>query len=332
MLNEFRQDLISGEWVLFATDRAKRPYFQKDGEVKKIQPPTPIENCPFEEPMNSGNELVWFYPEENKWRIAVFKNKFPAVKPGLCGPDISAGPFKFHPAVGNHDIFIYKDHKRHLSDFTSEEMVEVIRAYKRRYKEIVSVDDCVRYILIFHNFGIESGASVGHPHSQIISLPILPPDVSRSINGSNKFFKENGKNVYDLVVNWERESGQRIVHENERFVAFCPFASKNPYEIRIFSKSAQPHFEELPDDFDGGLAEILLVSLKKMKTALNNPSFNLFIHTAPVEASHTHDYYSWHIEILPRFGKSGGVELATGVDINTIDPDEAAELFRNTNV
>ena len=97
-------------------------------------------------------------------------------------------------------------------------------------------------------------------------------------------------------------------------------------------KSGQPHFEELSDDFDSGLADVLLVSLKKIKKALNNPSFNLFIHTAPVESSHTHDYYSWHIEILPKFTKLGGFELGTDVEINAVDPDEAAKLLRETNI
>jgi len=330
MLNEFRQDLVSGEWVLFATERAKRPYYQKDEE--KNEQATPKEGCPFEDPTSSGNEPVWFYPNDKEWHIAVIKNKFPAIKEGICGPDSSVGPFKIHSAVGSHDLFVYKDHERHFCDFSQDEMIEVIRAYKRRYKEVASMDGCVRYILIFHNFGRESGASISHPHSQLLSMPILPPDVSRSVNGSYRFFKENGKNVHNLVVDWEMESGTRIIYENDKFVAFCPFVSRNPYEIRIFMKSGQPHFEELSDDFDGQLAEVLLLSLKKIKKALNNPSFNLFIHTAPIESSHTHDYYSWHIEILPRFSKLGGVELATGVDINAIDPDEAAELFRKTDV
>ncbi len=330
MLNEFRQDLVSGDWVLFATERARRPYHEQKNEEDTAY--TSKENCPFEDPKSSGNDPVWFYPDEKEWRIAVVKNKFPSVKPGVCGPEMSTGPFKVHPAAGNHDLFIYKDHDRHFGDFSLDTMVEVVRAYKRRYKEIVSTDGCVRYVLIFHNFGREGGASIYHPHSQIISMPILPPDVSRSISGSYNFFKEHGKNVHDLMLNWEMESGTRMVYANERFVSFCPFVSKNPYEVRIFMKSGQPHFEELPDDFDGGLADVLLVSLKKIKKALNNPSFNLFIHTAPVESSHKHDYYSWHIEILPKFGKLGGFELGTDIETNAVDPDEAAKLLRETNI
>ena len=328
-LNEFRQDLISGDWVLFATERAKRPYRKQNNEDAGY---ASKDTCLFENPMSSGNEPVWFFPGEKDWRIAVVKNKFPSVKPGVCGPEGSFGPFKVHPAVGNHDLFIYRDHDRHLADFSLEEMAEVIRAYKKRYKEIAHIGNCVRYVLIFHNFGRDGGASIYHPHSQIMSLPILPPDVSRSVRCSYNFFKEHGKSVYDQMVNWEMESGARIVYKNDKFVAFCPFVSRNPYEVRIFMKSGQPHFEELSDDFDNELADVLLVSLKKIKKALDNPSFNMFIHTAPVESSHSHDYYSWHIEILPRFSKLGGFELGTDVEMNAVDPDEAAKLLRETNL
>lgn len=329
MLNEFRQDLVSGNWVLFATERASRPYHQQNSKEDAY---ALKEGCPFEDPISFGNEPVWFYPNEKEWRIVVIKNKFPAVKPGVCGPENSIGPFKVHSAVGDHDLFIYKDHDRHLADFSLDEMTAVIKAYKKRYKEIAYIGGCVRYVLIFHNFGREGGASIYHPHSQIISMPILPPDVSRSIEGSYNFFKEYGKNVHDLMLNWEMESGTRIIYANDKFAAFCPFVSKNPYEVRIFMKSGQPHFEELSDDFDDGLADVLLVSLKKIKKALNNPSFSLFIHTAPVELSHTHDYYSWHIEILPKFSKLGGFELGTDIEINAVDPDEAAKLLRDASV
>ena len=150
MLNEFRQDLVSGDWVLFATERANRPFHLQTKEDSEY---TSKDSCPFEDPISSGNEPVWFYPSQKEWRIAVIKNKFPAVKPGVCAPESSFGLFKTHSAVGNHDLFIYKDHDRNLSDFSSDEMVEVIRAYKRRFREVVNSSDCVKYVLIFHNFG-----------------------------------------------------------------------------------------------------------------------------------------------------------------------------------
>lgn len=331
VLNEFRQDLVSGEWVLFATGRAKRSQVQKKDNDNDKDYRSPA-NCPFEDFKRSGNELVWFYPDEKNWQIAVIKNKFPAVVPGICGPGKTAGLFNTHDAIGTHDLFVYRDHDRHLSDFTLDEIVGLICSYKRRYKEIINTKGCIQYILIFHNFGRDAGASIYHPHSQIISMPILPPDVSRSVHGSEKFYREHKNNVYDILVQWELNSRSRIIYENDRFVALCPFASRTPYEVRIFMKKGEPHFEQLPDDFDNELADVLLLVLKKIKKALDDPSFNMFIHTAPVESIHAHDFYNWHIEILPKAKVVAGFEMGTGVDINIVDPDEAAELLRNTDV
>src|SRR3989344_3492851 len=323
VLNEFRQDLVSGEWVLFATGRAKRPHTNENNSVADKEYKS-TKNCPFEDFKKSGNEPVWFNPNETDWKIAVIKNKFPAVKPGICNPATTLGPFNIQEAVGFHDLFVYKDHDKHFADFSKEEIVEVIRTYKRRYREISELEGCVRYILIFHNFGHDAGASLYHPHSQIISMPILPPDVSRSINGSHNFYKDHKERVYDVLMKWEKEHGNRTIYENDLFIAFCPFVSKTPYEIRIFSRDSHSNFEKMPDEFDKYLADVLSTVLKKIKKALGDPSYNLFVHTAPAETEleGVHEFYSWHIEILPKIKIDAGVEMGTGVDVNTVDPDE----------
>ena len=331
-MNEFRQDLISSDWVLFSTARAKRPNGKKEEENSVYKSK---ENCPFEDPVKSGQEIVWGYPNEKEWQAMVIKNKYPAVKQGVCGPDWKTGPFNIFDAVGVHDVIIFKDHDINFSDFTGEQGTEAVRVYKRRYQEIASSGGCIDYVMIFHNSGREAGASIYHPHSQIISTPILPPDVSKSFYGSLKFYQDNKKRVYDLIIDWEREQKKRIIYENDNFIAFCPFVSKKPYEVRIFSKESHAHFERMPDGLDGDLADVLLVSLKKIKKALNDPPYNFFIHTAPVETSSSekiHEFYSWHIEILPKLSISAGFELGTGIDINVVDPDMAAEELRKANV
>jgi UDPglucose--hexose-1-phosphate uridylyltransferase len=328
LLNEFRQDIVSGDWVLFSTKRGKRPIGEKKTEENKAYKSK--ESCPFEDPVKSGQEIVWGYPDEKKWKIMVIKNKYPAVNQGVCGPGWKNGPFNVFDATGVHDVMIFKDHDIHFADFTLEQGIDAIKAYKRRFQEIVSAGGCIDYVMIFHNSGREAGASIYHPHSQIISTPILPPDVSRSFLGSLKFYQDNKKRVYDLIIDWERHEKKRIVYENDHFIAFCPFVSKKPYEIRIFSKESHAHFERMPDELDSELADVLLTSLKKIRKALNNPPFNFFIHTAPVKSSSEklHEFYNWHIEILPKLSISAGFELGTGIDISVVDPDKAAEELR----
>lgn len=338
ILNEFRQDLVSGDWVLFSTGR----WDYKKKDLKFENPYQPKEGCPFEDPKASNQEIVEFFPSTHStgsgqatdWFAVALKNKFPAVKAGLCAPGFKTGPFDIHGAIGSHEIIVYKDHEKHFADFSNEDAVNAIRFYKKRYRDIEKGlnAQCTRYIMTFHNFGREAGASVYHPHSQIISTPILPPDVASSISGSYNYYQKNHRRVYDVIVEWEKEQKKRIVFENDLFIVFCPFVSRTPYEIRIFPKDSHAHFEKMPDEFDKYLAEALIDVLKKLKTALNNPPYNFFIHTAPFENGTTnqaHEYYTWHIEILPRLSIAAGFEFGTGVDINIVDPDKAAEELRN---
>lgn len=337
MLNEFRQDLVSGEWVLFASGRGKRT----SPKIRQVIYQS-LAECPFEDPFNSANQqdLVWGYPNKEDWKIAVIKNKFPALKSGQCIPESNVGPFKTHSAVGEHEIVIYKDHDKGFDEFSKEEILNAIRVYKKRYVELSAMSDCVRYISVFHNHGLEAGASVYHPHSQIISMPILPPDVFRSTSGSFHYYSKHQRRVYDLILEWEMQEGKRIVYENESFVAFCPFVSKYPYEVRIFSKEGDAHFEKISDEQDPFFADAIYNVLQRLRVVLGRPAFNFFIHTAPIEkfannemfGVNINEFYHWHMEIVPHTKTDAGFEIGTGIGINIGDPDEAAEALRNAKV
>lgn len=327
-MSEFRQDLVSGEWVLIAPERAKRP-----DTLKKADFYQPKDSCPFEDLSKNGNEIVWTHPNGDNWEIAVTKNKYPAVRHGTCGPVLKFGPYNVSEGVGEHDLFILRDHDKMLSDLNSDEMLSLVRTYLKRYRE-VSKEDCIEYIMIFHNQGHEAGGSVYHPHSQLISTPILPPFISRIFHGAHDFYKKNNKHVFGLMIDWEKEQGKRIIFENEFFIAFCPFASLFPYQVLILPKNREAHFSQISEEAERPFAEAMSTVLKKINKGLDNPSFNYFIHSAPVGGAlkDLHEFYTWHVEIMPKFSTAAGFEIATGIDINVIDPDKAAELFRNTNV
>ncbi len=331
MPNEFRQDLVSGEWILLATDRAKR-YMDSKSPKKVLGDKS---KCPFEDPEANGNEVIKTYPnkEETDWLIKVSKNKYPAVLE--TAPDLlkKNGPFSVREARGSHEVVIFRNHEMHLHDFSQEEFAQIFKIYQERYAEIAA-RNLGKYIIIFHNKGGNAGASLVHPHSQIMSIPILPPDVKRSISGSEEFYKRNGKRIYDEIVGWEIQEKKRIVYENDFFVAFCPFVSKVPYEVRIFPKDSHAHFEKMPKELLPYLASAMKAVLYKIFKGLDDPDFNFFIHTAPLEGVETepHDFYTWHVEILPRTPIAGGFELGSGIDGSSIDPDEAAALLREIKI
>jgi len=331
-LNEFRQDLVSGDWVLFATGRAKRPHATE--KVDLVENYSELENqCPFDDPRATGQEIISEYKKNNGelW-LTVMTNKYPAVAPGVCMPIETSGPFSHTVANGFHEVLATRDHERALPDFSTEETIILLKAYRERYLEI-SKQECGEYIQIFHNHGKKAGASVSHPHSQIMSTPILPPVVARSVNGSAEFYRQHQKKVHDVMIEWEVEQKKRIIFENDLFIAFCPFASKRPYEIRIFPKISNARFETIGESGLKDCAETLNFCLGRLnKVFAGKLNFNFFIHTAPIRESlelPCSEFYHWHIELLPHYSNLAGFDFSTGIIVNVIDPDQAAEELRN---
>ncbi|OGN01532.1 MAG: hypothetical protein A3B91_00145 [Candidatus Yanofskybacteria bacterium RIFCSPHIGHO2_02_FULL_41_29] len=329
-LNEFRQDLVSGEWVLFMTGRShslRGDEFKDFYQTKR--------ECPFENLLESGQEVIWQYPDVNNLFATLIKNKYPAVRSGLCTTEQSVGPFKIFDPIGDHEVIVYQDHDHGIYKFSLAELEQTVKVYKKRFAELVEKSECAKYILIFHNQGKSAGASVYHSHSQIITMPILPPDVFRSVNGSFQYYKDHKKKVYAELLEWEQKERKRIVYENKEFIVFCPYVSKYPYELRIFSKEGHAHFHQMPDSSDEFFADAVFTAFQKMKVALDSPPFNMFIHTAPLTDEfgvHLHEFYHWHMEIVPHLKIDAGVEIGTGVAINVVDPDECAEVYRNAKV
>lgn len=339
MANEFRQDPVSGDWVLISPGRSKRPGAQEKKDFYQNK-----ENCPFEDPQKSDNKdpllvyshgakIDWTGGLRDEWTTQVVKNKFPAIQDGLCRPSYETGLFRIADGFGFHELVITRDHEKSFAQFTENETLEVLNVYKDRYEHIAN-ESCGEYILIFHNHGRLGGASIYHNHSQILSMPFIPPGIIRSLDGAKNYFDKTGKMVYDILIEEEAHQGNRIVYENESFIAFCPFASRSPYEVRIFPKKAEPDFRNINPEEMPFLAEALNRVLRKLFLGLDDIDYSLFIHTVPpkTQPEGLYNSYRWHIEIMPRSSIVAGVELATNIFINPIDPDDAAKLLREANV
>ncbi|MFA4999488.1 MAG: DUF4921 family protein [Parcubacteria group bacterium] len=327
--SEFRQDVVSGDWVLIAPGRRKKPdEFINKAKRKKI----PKRKCPFEDPQASGNaEPVIIHPEGSfdKWRIQVIPNLYPAVSssPNTVPAIIKDGPYFYLPGVGYHDIVITRGHDDNFPRLSPEEALEVLLVMQERYKE-VSKDERIAYVSVFHNWGLLAGASIYHPHYQIISIPVIPPDVSHSLRGSERYFNENGSCVHCAVIEKEIKEKKRIIFENDNAIVFLPFVSREPFEIRVFPKVHSSFFEDYSKEYLKDVTEALQKALIMLEEKLRKPDYNFFIHTAPVKNKINHSYYHWHIEIQPKISISAGFELGTGIEITVVDPDAAAAFLR----
>lgn len=336
MLNEFRQDPVSGEWVLFSTVRANKPH-PKDGTLFYQSK----EECFFEPERIVRQEapVAKYYHGQivdnnsDDWTTIVIPNKFPLLGRGVCGLIRYTGPFMVVDGNGFHELVITRDHEKSFDKFSDTETAEVIQVYRDRYKTI-SQDKCGEYISIFHNHGRLAGASVYHNHSQIISMPMVPTGVIHHMRGAEEHFKKTGKRIHEVLLAWEMSEDKRIIYQNEHFIALCPYVSRTAYEIKIFPKKPSANFGDISDLEIPFFANVLNVSLKKLSKALGNVDYAFFIHTAPPQKEGLlgYDFYQWHLEIMPRRSIDAGFELGTNVLVNSVDPDEAAIELRNASI
>lgn len=312
---------------MIAPGRAKRPHqLAKKSSKRKV---APQKGCPFEHLEEDGHgKPILLYGSEKDWRLQVVENKYPAFNHrNQCAPILKIGPYSVAEGIGHQDLIITRDHKNNFSALSKKEASQVFEAFRDRYLMLLN-DPCLSYIAIFHNWGPAAGASVYHPHYQMISIPIVPPDVGHSLSGSVNYFKKYKKCVHCVMIDWEKKYKKRILFENGGAIAFAPFVSKNPFEIRIFPKKHLPYFENtLDQDFDS-VAEALQLSLRKIKKNLKDPDYNFFIHTASIKDKEKYKMYHWHVEVLPKVATFAGFELGTGVEINSADPDAVAALLR----
>ena len=325
-MSELRQDLTSGDWVLLAPGRASRPKFLD--QKKKPRKPTPKNKCPFEDLRKSGNwPPILALPSEKDWKIAVIPNKYPAISRGpVCSVPFRYGIYHARTAVGTHNLIVTRDHNKHFTDLSKAEAAKVFEVFQALHG-MAAKDRCAAYVSSFYNYGQEAGASVWHPHYQILSLPIIPPHNVRSLRGANDYFKKFGRCVRCDIIKVERKKKTRVIFENEHAIALAPYASKRPFELTVLPKKHWASFRETPPAAVRDVALALQSALQRMKKYANDPDLNFFIHDTPLDHK-DYRHHHWHIEVIPRIAFEAGFEFSTRIDINVVDPDAAAAILR----
>lgn len=335
-MTELRKDPIIDNWVIISTERGRRPldYKIKTEEKKK-------DSCVFCEG-NEGEtppEIFAFRKKgtrENSpgWKVRVVTNKYPALKMEERKATLEkAGMFWKMNGLGVHEVIIETPH--HHKDFDNlsiGNIVLILKTYRQRYLDL-SKDKRIKYILIFKNYGIDGGASLEHPHSQLIATPIIPRRVKEELKGAKEYFDLNRRCIFCDYIKQEIKSKDRLIKETEKYVAISPFAARFPFETWILPKCHSARYEETGDNDILSLARMMKEVLSKIKKKLNNPPYNFIIHTAPSKEFSSRECldldkkYHWHIEIIPRLSKIAGFEWGTGFYINTTSPEEAARIL-----
>ncbi len=267
------------------------------------------------------------YRDATGWSLRVFPNRFPAL---VIEGDLQRegdGIYDHMNGVGAHEVLVETpDHDRRFADLSLAQAQLVLGAYSDRINDLAR-DSRFRSVMIFKNYRAAAGATLAHSHSQIIALPTVPKTVADEMRGALDYYQFKERCLFCDLVQQEQRDRRRVVFENAGHLVIEPYAPRFPFETWIVPKVHRSAYESCPREELAGLAEALLLTLRKLRRALDDPPYNFMFHSAPFTARDT-AYYHWHIEIVPALGQIAGFEWGSGFFINPTPPEEAADFLR----
>ncbi len=353
ILREIRiNPIVPNESVLVATARSMRP--QKDEQAAPRDTRTHVAKCPF----CTGNESmtppeIASYPDSGDWKIRIVENLYPVLGDDKNTPMPTFGLQQAIEGYGRHEVIV--DHTQHgiaVHEMTIEHLSLLFLAYKDRMLQIYEMDERLKYVLVFKNFGPAAGASMSHTHSQIIALPVVPQNVHDELFHSKQYFDKHHKCIFCCLIDealtfettiYERDTGkvlrqihvgQYVIERTEYFIAIKPFASRYEWEVQILPLSHSSDYLNLTQEQSDDLAKIMKNTMSRLDAVIGGAQYNFFLHSQPrgeENTSYTQSYH-WHFEICPRTCIPSGFELGSGLFVNTISPEDAAEQLREVKI
>ncbi len=329
---EIRYNIVTREWVIIATERAKRPEEFAKPNARRPAPPEYDPKCPF----CPGNEAMtppetMRVPKMGAWQVRVAPNKFAALDESAELIRRSNGLQRTISGAGRHEVIIETPaHNKTLALLDEREMDRVIEVYQQCYARVTQ-DPRVAHATLFKNHGERAGTSLEHPHSQIVGTPIIPPQVRERMETALRYYDENGNCIICSMMADELVDQARVVEMNKDFVAFIPFAAMSPFHMWVFPLRHAATFPEATDAELASLARMVRSVLRRVYVGLENPDYNMSVRTPPREANGM-KYYHWYLSITPRVTRIAGFEIGSGMFINTSLPEKSAEFLRGVKI
>lgn len=324
---EIRFDWFSERTCVIAKGRASRPVLYAETPQAETRP------CPFcrgNEQMTpsarivlrlaSNGDFETLYGEtagdSRDWQVRIFPNMFPAFSPTEPRED---GVGQAINAYGYHMISVdTPDHNEDIDSFSDMETNAYLMAL-RILKENLERDHRIRYVSIFKNQGREAGASIPHPHTQVIATEKIPPSIVREVRLFEKTRSESGEEAMSRVIE-ESRIGNRLILSDQHLAVFTPYAPISPYEFWIAPLISRAEWEDSLSD----IGKVLRLTIAAMKQFLGEVPYNFYFHLPPRD----NEVFCWHIEFVPRSNIHAGYELGFGAYIITSSPEETAKLYK----
>jgi UDPglucose--hexose-1-phosphate uridylyltransferase len=315
--------------VIIATDRARRPSdFTRETVEARGGRYCPF--CPGHESKTPPEVLSYRNSggsNESGWTLRVVPNKFPALRVEGELDRQGEGIYDRMNGIGAHEVIIEStQHDATLSSMGEKSVADVLFAFRDRILDLKK-DRRLRYILIFKNHGEGAGASLEHPHSQLIALPIVPKRVQEELDGSLQYHRFRERCIFCDIMHQEMQERARVVLGTDHFAVLTPYASRFPFETWILPRVHNSHFESASTESILNLGWVVSELTRRMESALEKPPYNIVVHTAPVQDGPL-EHFHWHIEIIPKLTRVAGFEWGTGFYINPTPPEEAAAFLR----
>ncbi len=330
---ELRQNRFTKEWVIIATERAKRPkdmvVLRAPRNLPSFDPQCPF--CPGNEKSTPPEVLRVTAGSNGQWQVRVVPNKFAALQPDVTPRRVVERSHRTVEGFGFHEVIIETpDHSQTTALMADQQVASVLRVLKARCTDL-SLDSRVANVIIFKNHGADAGTSLEHPHCQLIATPVISSQVRSRLYEALRHYDEFGECIFCSAVQEELQDKSRLIVTTDHFVALEPFASYTPFCTHIYPRRHMANFADISGEEISDLARVLRLVLAKLYYGLHDPDFNFTIRSAPAESSGV-KYYHWYVSIIPRLTRVAGFELGSGMYINTVLPEAAAEFFREVNV
>jgi UDPglucose--hexose-1-phosphate uridylyltransferase len=236
------------------------------------------------------------------------------------------GLFETRDGLGAHEVVVESPrHGELLQALAPDRIWRVLWAWRTRMQDLTR-DARFAAIVIAKNHGRAAGARLDHAHSQLMAYPMVPPALAEKVASGARHFEATGRCVFCDVLAGELADGRRVIKEEGEVVAFLPFASRVPFETWLMPREHAPRFEHALDATLEALAAGIHGVLAGIDWALERPAYNLVLHTAPLTGEADGSVH-WHVEILPRVTRYGGLEWGSGVHRNPVSPEEAAPVL-----
>lgn len=331
-MSEFRQDPITQRWRVIAEGRSARP----NEYVSEPDHPPTDESCPFcegHESRTPGETAAVRTPggavNGPGWRVRAIPNRFPTVSSAPTSPAPSSSPaFHRRPGTGVHEVIIESPrHSPGLAYLPTEQLHEVFRFFRTRVRSLSSRSS-VGGVLLFENWGPESGGTLWHPHAQIVATDVVPPRLAEEADAFRRHVRPGGSTcLLESVVAAEKAAIHRVVDSGPTYDVFAPFASEHPYEMWVVPRRHESTFADANDAEVDGLAELLPALLRSLGRVRPGASFNWYIHGLRPATGSGGDFH-WHLEVAPRLLRPDGFELGAGTTVNPVAPEVAAVELR----